>query len=86
MVESDEYARERGVVICDTLGIATPPRMEKLAGLVKSAVRAEHYSFHFHDDLGLATSNTLAAVMSGLDASQATVCGIGERSGNAAFE
>ncbi len=79
-------AGAKGIVVCDTLGVATPWMMEELAGLVKSVVRAEHYSVHCHDDLGLATTNTLAAVEAGFDAPQTTVRGIGERSGNAAFE
>ncbi len=118
MVESVEYAKERGlyvhavsedstrsdekfvlrffkkaveagaksVVVTDTIGIATPSNMGRLAGLVRQSVRAECYSVHCHDDLGLATANTLAAVEAGFGAPQTTVCGIGERSGNASFE
>ncbi len=41
---------------------------------------------HFHDDLGLATANTLAAVQAGADMVHCTVGGIGERAGNAALE
>lgn len=76
----------KGVVICDTLGFATPLKIGKLAKLVRQTVPAESYSIHCHDDLGFATANTLAAVAVGFEAPQTTVCGIGERSGNASFE
>ncbi len=79
-------AGAKGVVITDTLGIATPDKMFKLARTIRRGVRAESYSVHAHDDLGLATANTLAAVEAGFQAPQTTVMGIGERSGNASFE
>ncbi len=75
-----------GVVITDTLGVATPDKMYRFARNVRRRVRAKSYSVHAHDDLGLATANTLAAVEAGFDAPQTTVAGIGERSGNASFE
>ena len=41
---------------------------------------------HFHDDLGLAVANSLAAIEAGAHVVQCTVGGIGERAGNAALE
>jgi len=41
---------------------------------------------HCHDDLGLATANSLAAVVAGARQVEVTVNGIGERAGNAALE
>jgi isopropylmalate/homocitrate/citramalate synthase len=79
-------AGAKGVVITDTLGIATPDKMFKLARMVRRGVKAESYSVHAHDDMGLATANTLAAVEAGFESPQTTVTGIGERSGNASFE
>src|SRR6266849_2134566 len=78
-------AGAKGVVITDTVGIATPERVRKFAKLVRSSIRAQSYSVHVHDDLGLATANTLAAVEAGFDVPQTTINGIGERSGNASF-
>jgi 2-isopropylmalate synthase len=43
-------------------------------------------SAHCHDDLGLAVANSLAAVRGGARQVEATICGIGERAGNAALE
>jgi homocitrate synthase NifV len=42
--------------------------------------------FHGHDDLGLATANTLAAVKGGATHASVTVIGLGERAGNAPLE
>jgi 2-isopropylmalate synthase len=41
---------------------------------------------HCHDDLGLATANTLAAIGAGASQVECTVNGLGERAGNAALE
>jgi len=45
-----------------------------------------HIEMHAHDDLGLATANTLAAVRAGASHVNTTVNGLGERAGNAALE
>jgi len=41
---------------------------------------------HAHNDFGLASANTLAAIKAGAKAYSATIAGIGERAGNAALE
>jgi homocitrate synthase NifV len=69
----------------DTLGCMDPFAVcEQLQRL--RAVFDLELEFHGHDDLGLATANTLAAIRGG--ASHASVCvlGLGERAGNAALE
>jgi homocitrate synthase NifV len=42
--------------------------------------------FHGHNDLGMATANTIAALCSGADCASVTMNGLGERAGNAALE
>ena len=86
MLRKAVEAGAKGVVITDTLGIATPEKMFKLARTVRRRVKAESYSVHAHNDLGLATANTLAAMEAGFESPQTTVNGIGERSGNSSFE
>jgi homocitrate synthase NifV len=44
------------------------------------------FEFHGHNDLGMATANTLTALSSGCHCVSLTVNGIGERAGNAALE
>jgi homocitrate synthase NifV len=69
----------------DTVGIMEP------FGVYKRISRLKSYSdlnieMHAHDDLGLATANTLAAIRAGASHVNTTVNGLGERAGNAALE
>jgi 2-isopropylmalate synthase len=80
-------AGARTVNLPDTVGYSTPDehaalisRMSYMLG--DSAV----VSVHCHDDLGLATANSLAAVQAGARQVECTINGIGERAGNCALE
>jgi 2-isopropylmalate synthase len=73
----------------DTVGYATPAEMAGLFRYLRSHVPASDklvFSGHCHDDLGMATANSLAAVSAGARQVECTVNGIGERAGNAALE
>jgi len=76
--------------IPDTVGYATPAEYRDLVTRVMAEVRPAHpeveFSVHCHDDLGLATANTLAAVAAGVDWIEGTINGLGERAGNTALE
>lgn len=73
--------------IADTVGCALPHEFGALIGDVVSVVRgAAIVSAHCHNDLGMATANTVAAVMHGAGQVEVTVNGLGERAGNAALE
>jgi len=73
--------------IPDTVGFATPwEYAERIAGIVAAVPEGVRIAAHCHDDLGLATANTLAAVHAGAREVQVTVNGIGERAGNTALE
>lgn len=82
-------ARSHGahrIRIADTVGIGTPL---SISNLISDLIRHEpgiSYEFHGHNDLGMATANTLTAVEAGADVLSATLNGIGERAGNAALE
>jgi 2-isopropylmalate synthase len=75
--------------IPDTVGYTTP---EEFGGLI--AYLREHvpgakdviFSVHCHNDLGLATANTLAGLRSGARQMEVTINGIGERAGNTSLE
>lgn len=73
----------------DTVGYATPRDVADMVENVRRRVpnidRAI-ISMHVHDDLGLAVANSLAGVVAGARQVECTVCGIGERAGNAALE
>ncbi len=73
----------------DTVGYTTPDEyrliMENIIKNVPNSDKAV-FSTHCHNDLGLAVSNSIAAVQGGARQIECTVNGIGERAGNAALE
>ena len=80
-----------GVVnIPDTVGYTVPQEFEDLIGYLVKKVpelgKKVVLSVHCHNDLGLATANSLAAVLAGANQIECTVNGIGERAGNASME
>ena len=73
----------------DTVGYATPEEYKAMFVAVREAVADSDkavFSVHCHDDLGLATANSLAGVAGGARQIECTINGIGERAGNAALE
>lgn len=64
----------------DTVGIATPRRVDEVVRLVRRNVRAE-IEFHGHDDSGCAVANAFAAVEAGARLVDTSVLGLGERNG-----
>ena len=82
-------AGARTLNIPDTVGYAIPEEFGKLVAYVmqntKNIDRAI-VSVHCHNDLGLATSNTLAAIQAGARQAEVAINGIGERAGNTSLE
>lgn len=74
--------------IPDTVGFITPEEFVEFLTYIKkhSRINEVEMSVHCHNDLGLATSNTLAAIKCGANQVECTVNGIGERAGNTALE
>jgi 2-isopropylmalate synthase len=73
--------------IPDTVGYAIPSEFGNLVAAVKGRVGDQAViSVHCHNDLGLATANTLAAVQAGARQVEVTINGLGERAGNASLE
>jgi D-citramalate synthase len=70
---------------CDTVGLLVPERTETIFRDITSAVSAP-VSIHCHDDFGLGTANTIAALRAGARQAHVTINGIGERSGNTSLE
>lgn len=73
----------------DTVGYTTPLEYVALIEHLKAHVPGiEHaiISVHCHDDLGMATANTLAAIQAGARQIEVTMNGIGERAGNTSLE
>jgi 2-isopropylmalate synthase len=77
------------VNIPDTVGYAVPHQFGKLIARLKETVPNIDevvLSVHCHNDLGLATANTLAAIENGARQVECTMNGLGERAGNASLE
>ncbi|HMA64751.1 MAG TPA: hypothetical protein VKO63_06130, partial [Chitinispirillaceae bacterium] len=72
--------------IADTVGILTPVETFRLFKNIKTDHPECNLEIHAHNDLGMATANTLTALQAGADTASVTVNGIGERAGNAALE
>ena len=73
----------------DTVGYSTPEEISDMVKYVKSHVRnidKAMISMHCHNDLGLGVANSISGIMAGARQIECTVCGIGERAGNAAVE
>ncbi len=73
--------------IADTVGVMWPSKMAQLVKFVRENVKGNYVlSVHCHNDFGMATANSIAAVEAGADQVHVTVCGLGERAGNAPLE
>jgi 2-isopropylmalate synthase len=73
----------------DTVGYAIPQEFAELSKYVLDHTANMHkatLSVHCHNDLGLATANTLAAINVGARQAEVTINGIGERAGNTSLE
>ena len=71
--------------IADTLSVLDPFATYALVSELRQETDLE-LEIHAHDDLGLATANTLAAIQAGATHASVTVIGLGERAGNAPLE
>jgi 2-isopropylmalate synthase len=73
----------------DTVGYAIPEEFTDLVKYVKQHtpnIDRAVFSVHCHNDLGLATANTLSAIRAGARQAEVTINGIGERAGNTSLE
>lgn len=85
VAEAAQAAGARRIRFADTVGIMEPFGVFKRIEFLRQRSDLE-LEMHAHDDYGLATANTLAAVLAGATHINTTVNGLGERAGNAPFE
>lgn len=88
LVDVMAAAREAGARrfrVADTLSVLDPFATHALVSELRQQTDLE-LEIHAHDDLGLATANTLAAIQAGATHASVTVIGLGERAGNAPLE
>jgi 2-isopropylmalate synthase len=92
LVETVEAMLDAGATainIPDTTGYCLPQEFGDLIDYVISNVRHPEraiFSVHCHNDLGLATANTMAGILGGARRVECTINGIGERAGNTSLE
>lgn len=82
-------ARATTINVPDTVGYTLPQEYEALFRYLQERVPGINnvvLSAHCHNDLGMATANTLAAIKAGARQVEVTINGLGERAGNAAME
>ena len=73
----------------DTVGFVLPTEYVDILDAIRAKIPGSErvtWSVHCHNDLGLATANSLAAVRAGVRQVEVCINGIGERAGNAALE
>ncbi len=85
MAETAQAAGATRIRYADTVGISEPFGVFAAIQQLRAATDLD-IEMHAHDDLGLATANTLAAAKAGATHVNTTVNGLGERAGNAALE
>jgi len=90
LFQAYEAAVEAGASVInvpDTVGYAEPKEFGAIIrSVVKLVGRRAIVSTHCHNDLGIATANTLAGIQAGARQVEVTVNGLGERAGNASIE
>lgn len=96
MIDSPEYVDNhiaaltkmpfRRIMLCDTLGILNPAQVREFVGRITRAYPDHQFDYHGHDDYGLATANSMEAVIAGARGVHVTVNGMGERAGNTALD
>ena len=74
------------VRLADTVGLLNPFSITEMVQSVRSVEKDLPLEIHVHNDLGMATANTLAAYLAGATCLSTTINGLGERAGNAAME
>ncbi|MFK7795573.1 MAG: 2-isopropylmalate synthase [Gammaproteobacteria bacterium] len=89
VIEKVIDAGAKTINIPDTVGYNIPHQFGELVGnLINNIPNSDKavFSVHCHNDLGLAVSNSLAAVLNGARQVECTINGLGERAGNASLE
>jgi 2-isopropylmalate synthase len=82
-------AGAKTINVPDTVGYSIPVQWgERMRALIEQVPNSDKviWSTHCHNDLGMASANSLAAVLNGARQVECTINGLGERAGNAALE
>lgn len=74
------------ITLADTVGARTPSTVTAYLNDLTTEIDLVRTGVHFHDDLGVATANTLAAYRAGVGKIDVSIASLGERAGNACLE
>jgi isopropylmalate/homocitrate/citramalate synthase len=74
------------VNLADTVGARTPASVQTYLDEITDHIDINRIGVHFHDDMGCATANALAAYRAGVGKADVSVASLGERAGNSALE
>ncbi|MGQ1788311.1 homocitrate synthase/isopropylmalate synthase family protein [Saccharicrinis sp. GN24d3] len=74
------------VRFADTVGIMNPFSVHEMIATYRNLFPMMDLEFHAHNDLGMATANSIAALQAGCNSIDVTINGLGERAGNAPLE
>ncbi len=86
LLETGRTAGARRFFLCDTVGVWTPRRAAARVAEALSVLGDDaQLGVHCHNDFGMATANTIAAIEAGARWPTVTVNGIGERAGHASL-
>ena len=86
LADISELAASKGahrIRLSDSVGIMTVNGTSRLIGKIIPRIGTAELGFHAHNDFGLATANTFAAIEAGATSVDTTINGLGERAGNA---
>ncbi len=84
--EAAQVCGARRVRFADTAGRLNPIQTARVIKALREVVDDIEIEFHGHNDLGMATANSVTAILAGADCASVTVNGLGERAGNAPLE
>ena len=82
LLDSIRQLPVRRIMLADTLGIFSPEDTTKYIQWMLDTFPDMRFDFHGHNDYGLVTANSLAAVRCGVSGIHCTINGLGERTGN----
>lgn len=74
------------VSLADSVGARTPATVQEYLDDLAGYIDFDRLGVHFHDDMGCATANVLAAYRANVGKADVSVAGLGERAGNSALE
>lgn len=80
-----EKAQPDAIAIADSYGVVLPEAIALVVRKLKTILKLP-IEVHCHNDFGLATACTLSGIAAGAEVAHVTICGIGERAGNASLE